>query len=362
LNENPELNHLVMNPEHSAELERVGIERLDDWAQGVAGLAPDFIKLDAEGHEAAVVAGAEALLAGSAALIMFELKHGAQINHGLIEEFTSRGFAIYRLMPGLGILVPFRVEDQGAVDGFLLNLFAAKAETADALAARKLLVRELPKPVSQDPGESAAAAEARATTLFLRAMREHGAAVKVAALIESGRAIAHACQQDATLARLSGFARIHRRRRGAGGRDAPHPGGRAGDGVRCDPCRSPSRGGSVECATQRDDDGPGTDRGQPDDRLHHVVRILRLLCRCRPVARTHCAIAGKACRPGNPAGAPGTPSATFRDACRPPDCAGCGGRAGNAPGRQPEPGVLERHAAASLIPAANNPRPFAQRG
>ena len=209
LNENPELNHLVMNPEHSTELERVGIERLDDWAQGIAGLAPDFIKLDAEGHEAAVVAGAAAVLASSTALIMFELKHGAQISHGLIEEFTSRGFAIYRLMPGLGILVPFRVEDQGSVDGFLLNLFAAKAETADALAARRLLVREMPAQAPLDAGESAAKAEARATTLFLLAMSEQDAAARVAALIESGRAIAHACQLDPTLARLSGFARIH---------------------------------------------------------------------------------------------------------------------------------------------------------
>jgi hypothetical protein len=67
---------------------------------------------------------------------MFELKHGSEVNQGLIEAFQALGYGIYRLAPGLGALVPF---DPSSADGFLLNLFACKPDLADTLSTRNLL-------------------------------------------------------------------------------------------------------------------------------------------------------------------------------------------------------------------------------
>jgi protein O-GlcNAc transferase len=97
----------------------------------------DFVKLDAEGEEIKILAGGEAFFRGQSPLVMFELKHGAEVNHGLIEAFQALGYGIFRLAPGLGALVPF---EPGFEDGFLLNLFACKPDQASRLAARGLLV------------------------------------------------------------------------------------------------------------------------------------------------------------------------------------------------------------------------------
>lgn len=63
---------------------------------------------------------------------MFELKHGAKVNHELVEVFGRMGFAIYSYVPSLGALVPF---DPKSIDGFLLNLFAARPTRAAKLHA-----------------------------------------------------------------------------------------------------------------------------------------------------------------------------------------------------------------------------------
>jgi FkbM family methyltransferase len=98
----------------------------------------DFVKLDAEGEEIKILAGGDGFFRRQSPLVMFELKHGAEVNHGLIEAFQALGYGIYRLAPGLGALVPYEPTFQ---DGFLLNLFACKPDQQAArLAARGLLV------------------------------------------------------------------------------------------------------------------------------------------------------------------------------------------------------------------------------
>jgi protein O-GlcNAc transferase len=95
-----------------------------------------FVKLDAEGEEIRILAGGRDFFTRQSPLVMFELRHGNQVNHGLIEMVRSLGYDIYRLLPGLDILVEYSPLFQ---DGFLLNLFACKPDRATKLAERGLL-------------------------------------------------------------------------------------------------------------------------------------------------------------------------------------------------------------------------------
>ncbi|UVC06747.1 FkbM family methyltransferase [Rhizobium sp. TH2] len=95
-----------------------------------------FVKLDAEGEEIRILAGGRDFFSRQSPLVMFELRHGNQVNHGLIEMVRSSGYDIYRLLPGLDILVEYSPLFQ---DGFLLNLFACKPDRAAELARRGLL-------------------------------------------------------------------------------------------------------------------------------------------------------------------------------------------------------------------------------
>lgn len=56
----------------------------------------------------------------------------------LVEAFAALGYASYRLVPGLDLLVPFNPEER--VDGFLLNLFCCKPDRSARLAARGVLL------------------------------------------------------------------------------------------------------------------------------------------------------------------------------------------------------------------------------
>jgi len=130
----------------------VELSTLDDAAERLGISNIQFVKLDAEGEERAILDGARALLAREEPLVMYELKHGKRVNEDLVEHFASIGFGAYRLVPGLGALVPFDLS--GAPDPFLLNLFACPRETAERLAARGLLIPELPNPLAVPPGKA----------------------------------------------------------------------------------------------------------------------------------------------------------------------------------------------------------------
>jgi hypothetical protein len=60
----------------------------------------------------------------------------------------ARGFEIYRLVPGLQVLVPF---DRDDVDAYQLNLFAVKPDRAQSLETQGLAIRSLSPGA---PGES----------------------------------------------------------------------------------------------------------------------------------------------------------------------------------------------------------------
>jgi FkbM family methyltransferase len=120
--------------------ELVNLLTLDSFlAQEAPGVRVDFVKLDVEGEERAVLAGGHDFFTSQSPVVMFEIKHGSQVNEGLIDDFRRLGYGIYRLVPGTQALIPF---DEAERDGFLLNLFAVKPDTARRLAERGLLADE----------------------------------------------------------------------------------------------------------------------------------------------------------------------------------------------------------------------------
>jgi protein O-GlcNAc transferase len=104
--DNSELNRLSDEP--GARTERVSVTTLDRQCALFAGRAIDFLKLDAEGEEVRIVAGADRLLAEHSPLVMFELRHGATVNVALPRMFLDRGYALYRLLGPDALLVPAR--------------------------------------------------------------------------------------------------------------------------------------------------------------------------------------------------------------------------------------------------------------
>jgi protein O-GlcNAc transferase len=143
IHDDPELNRLVDDPAQAANFERIGVTTLDAMYGADEALVPDFIKIDAEGFEAAVLRGATRLFGRSEPLLMFEIKHGNATHLELIAQAKSLGFATYRLLPGLGILVP-TPQDLSTLDGFTLNVFACKPARAVRLANAGRLIPAMP--------------------------------------------------------------------------------------------------------------------------------------------------------------------------------------------------------------------------
>ncbi len=138
IGDNSELNSLHEGPGLTRG-ETIALRTVDACAAEFGWNDIDFVKLDAEGEEERIIEGGINFFRTQSPLIMFELKHGEQVNLGLIERFSALGYDPYRLVPGLNVIAPFDV-DQPA-DPYQLNLFACKSDRADELEARSLLAR-----------------------------------------------------------------------------------------------------------------------------------------------------------------------------------------------------------------------------
>ena len=119
--------------------EDVSLVTLDDCMDRFRWRDIELIKIDAEGEEANIIKGGHRFFATLAPLVQYELKNAADVNFDLIRHFAAIGYDSYRLLPGLNLLVPFEMESPP--DPYLLNLFCCKADRANRLAARGLLVR-----------------------------------------------------------------------------------------------------------------------------------------------------------------------------------------------------------------------------
>jgi FkbM family methyltransferase len=138
INDNSELNALVRDEQSGNASETVRLVTLDDCLQRYGWKKIDFLKIDAEGEEANIIAGGRRFFADLSPLILYEVKAGQEVHLELVEKFAALGFDSYRLVPGLDLLVPF--DAAVAPDGFLLNLFCCKKDRAELLADRGLLL------------------------------------------------------------------------------------------------------------------------------------------------------------------------------------------------------------------------------
>lgn len=134
---NTEMSMLGSGEDQQIDGEMVAVRTLDSLLDEAGLKKVDFVKMDAEGEESRILDAAREFLRCESPLILFELKHGSELNWQLLSQFPDIGYGVYRLVPGLEILAPFDAET--AIDPFQLNLFACKPDRARALEERGLL-------------------------------------------------------------------------------------------------------------------------------------------------------------------------------------------------------------------------------
>ncbi|MFZ1964668.1 MAG: FkbM family methyltransferase [Roseiarcus sp.] len=123
--------------------EPVHITSLDVESGARAWPSIDFVKIDAEGEEERIIAGGRTFFAEHSPLTMFEIKAGDKVNERLLELFPTLGYRVFRLLPGAPILVP--QDASQPMDGYELNLFAAKPDRVSALSRQRLLAETIPQ-------------------------------------------------------------------------------------------------------------------------------------------------------------------------------------------------------------------------
>jgi hypothetical protein len=137
VNTNSELNALTRAAPATTATEMVRVTTLDERLQACGWKSIEFVKMDAEGEESNILRGGERFFAELSPLVQYEIRAGEVTNLALVEEFAALGYRSYRLVPGLGILIPLATD--AALDPFLLNLFCCKDDRAQQLAKRGLL-------------------------------------------------------------------------------------------------------------------------------------------------------------------------------------------------------------------------------
>ena len=142
LNPNSELNRVIHGPGINDRCETIQLLQLDDCLTAYDWKDIAFLKLDAEGEEGNIIKGGSRFFSSKSPLVMFELKHGEEINFKLIDQFQKLGYSTYRFIPGLKILAPF--DPSKELDDYQLNLFCCKKDCRDLLEGRGLLTSCLP--------------------------------------------------------------------------------------------------------------------------------------------------------------------------------------------------------------------------
>jgi FkbM family methyltransferase len=140
LNDNSELNEIVRDggTQVAGTTETVTLVTLDGAQEQYGWSGIEFVKIDAEGEEAAIIRGGRDFFRTQSPLVQYEVKAGSVIHHELIQAFADIGYASYRLVSGLNVLIPFDAGE--AIDGYQLNLFCCKPDRAERLAADHFLV------------------------------------------------------------------------------------------------------------------------------------------------------------------------------------------------------------------------------
>ncbi|WP_457767095.1 FkbM family methyltransferase [Cyanobium sp. ULC065] len=134
--------------------EEVPVTTLDACLEQFGWSEVDVLKIDAEGEEERIILGGMRFFEDLSPLVMFEVKAGIELHLDLVDRFQEIGYQCFYLIPGLDALAPF--DPTNGVDGYLLNLFAAKPDRIKLLAAAGKLVedREICEAYQVDEHES----------------------------------------------------------------------------------------------------------------------------------------------------------------------------------------------------------------
>lgn len=128
---NSELNSLSKTLSSNQKFEEISLVTIDQCLKKYNWENIDFLKLDAEGEEYKILSKGKKFFSKFSPLVMFELKHGNEVNLSLITNFKSLGYDSYRLIPGQNILVKF--DHELPFDRYILNIFCCKKEKAKQL-------------------------------------------------------------------------------------------------------------------------------------------------------------------------------------------------------------------------------------
>ena len=209
--------------------EPVRITSLDNEDAARGWPPPDFVKIDAEGEEERILNGGCDFFARHSPLIMFEIKAGDKVNEHLRTVFPRIGYRLFRQLGGAPILVADDAHQP--LDGYELNLFAAKPDRVSALSQQGFLVDAIPAwvpsagdykiaecfwrtlefasvinlPVRSSTGSEYA--NSLAAYSIWRAA-DQSVATRVAALALALHGLRAACARAPTVERLSSLARV----------------------------------------------------------------------------------------------------------------------------------------------------------
>ncbi len=138
LNDNSEMNALVRVGQIGPATESVKLETLDGCSARHGWSEIAFVKLDAEGEETNIVMGGKEFFARCSPLVQYEVTAGSGFDFSVLRAFAKLGYRSYRLVRGIGTLVPF--DESATHDDYLLNLFCCKPDRAATLGDRGLLL------------------------------------------------------------------------------------------------------------------------------------------------------------------------------------------------------------------------------
>ncbi|MBK1642787.1 hypothetical protein CKO12_13085 [Chromatium okenii] len=106
--------------------------------QWQSGMNVDFLRLNVDGLAASVLFTGREFFAAQSPLLMLRVTGGAAIPSALLEAMKLLKMTLYRIVPGLNALVAVNVAQ--SLDNHQRNLFACRAERAQQLQARGLLL------------------------------------------------------------------------------------------------------------------------------------------------------------------------------------------------------------------------------
>ncbi len=99
-----------------------------------------FVRVAGEICSADLLKSGAQFFAFNSPLLMFGVKPSKDFDSAVSAWLTTRGYDLYRLVPGLGLLVPFASVDE--LDVYALNLFACKPDRAELLEKQGVLIRQ----------------------------------------------------------------------------------------------------------------------------------------------------------------------------------------------------------------------------